>query len=177
MRKEVTELCAHCENEAQLQWDIEKDGFEAHCPYCGDKLMLCSECPDHGECDWDTESKMCHMCTEVRHAALRKDQLRKLAYERYKLDWCISHGVTMADIVERVKVYMLDDTEGRSFEEYVADSAYGMDRGGSMWVSYGEFISTEYLVPEYIKTLLRAEEYADYLKLEGNYGKHKGNPH
>lgn len=55
MTEDVYEYCPHCENEAVVKWDIEADGLQIYCPYCGKPLMLCSECPVRdGEesCDW-----------------------------------------------------------------------------------------------------------------------------
>jgi DNA-directed RNA polymerase subunit RPC12/RpoP len=57
----VTEVCPHCDREATIEWSIKKDGYKAHCPYCGKKLMLCSECTllDKG-CDWNSETDSCN---------------------------------------------------------------------------------------------------------------------
>jgi len=38
------EYCNVCEREIQLRWDINKDGFQAYCPVCGSRLMLCDAC-------------------------------------------------------------------------------------------------------------------------------------
>ena len=57
---EVTEMCPHCQNEVTVQWDVEKDGYELYCPYCGFPIMLCSMCDarDGKVCDWE-EIKGC----------------------------------------------------------------------------------------------------------------------
>lgn len=44
MKKEVVEVCPHCDSEVVMMWDIESDGYMAFCPYCGKRLMLCDEC-------------------------------------------------------------------------------------------------------------------------------------
>ena len=51
------EYCNVCENEIELHWDINRDGFQAYCPVCGSRLMLCDACTHrHGEacsdCDY-----------------------------------------------------------------------------------------------------------------------------
>lgn len=51
------EYCNVCGNEIELRWDINRDGFQAHCPVCGSRLMLCDACTHrHGEacndCDY-----------------------------------------------------------------------------------------------------------------------------
>ena len=38
------EYCDVCEREIELRWDINKDGFQAICPVCGSRLMLCDAC-------------------------------------------------------------------------------------------------------------------------------------
>ena len=60
----VTEYCSNCENEVTMNWDIKKQGYEAFCPVCGKRLMLCSECLDaednaHGMCDYDSDTDSC----------------------------------------------------------------------------------------------------------------------
>ena len=41
---DIVEQCPYCNNEVALHWDIEKDGYEVYCPYCGEPVMLCSIC-------------------------------------------------------------------------------------------------------------------------------------
>lgn len=44
------EICSVCMNEVELRWDINEDGFQAYCPVCGSRLMLCDACLHrHGE--------------------------------------------------------------------------------------------------------------------------------
>lgn len=38
------ELCSHCGHENELRWNLKDDGYQIHCAFCGEKLMLCSEC-------------------------------------------------------------------------------------------------------------------------------------
>lgn len=51
---EVTEWCPHCEHEVTVQWNIDDDGMQIYCPYCGKPIMLCSYCDvrDGGKCNW-----------------------------------------------------------------------------------------------------------------------------
>lgn len=51
-RPEVTEPCPHCDSEITVIWNPEEDGYQIHCPRCGEKMMLCSMCPMHDRCDW-----------------------------------------------------------------------------------------------------------------------------
>ncbi len=62
---EIIEYCSNCNREVDMIWDIERDGYKAYCPHCGELLMLCSECPHRHEgdvtaaCDFDGESDGC----------------------------------------------------------------------------------------------------------------------
>ena len=57
---QIVELCPHCNHEISLNWDIETDGYQVFCPYCGKPVMLCSMCDarDGAPCDWE-EGKGC----------------------------------------------------------------------------------------------------------------------
>lgn len=57
----VVEECPDCGNEAWLIWDVSWDGYLAHCPYCGYRMMLCNMCDvrDGGTCDWDEKTGEC----------------------------------------------------------------------------------------------------------------------
>lgn len=61
MMREEVEVCPHCMGENIIQWDVEKDGYQATCQHCGEKIMLCDAClhsddNPSGKCDWDEES-------------------------------------------------------------------------------------------------------------------------
>lgn len=43
-RNSVSEYCANCESEIQMRWDVVADGYQAYCPICGNRLILCDEC-------------------------------------------------------------------------------------------------------------------------------------
>ena len=58
----VTEMCPHCENEIDMRWDVGQMGYQAWCPVCGNRLMLCSECAD--PCDYDSTTDRCRMQNE-----------------------------------------------------------------------------------------------------------------
>lgn len=60
----LTECCPNCGKEASMLWNIAIDGYYAHCPYCGNRLMLCSECPatkGRTNCDYSSETDRCKM--------------------------------------------------------------------------------------------------------------------
>lgn len=60
MKREEVEICPYCMNENIVNWDVEKDGYEITCQYCGEKILLCDAClhsDDNkgGQCDWNDE--------------------------------------------------------------------------------------------------------------------------
>ena len=55
----VTEMCPHCEVEIDMRCDVGQMGYQAWCPVCGNRLMLCSECA--GQCDYDSTTDRCKM--------------------------------------------------------------------------------------------------------------------
>lgn len=59
----VYEYCPHCENDIEMIWNVDTDGFKAFCPHCGKRLMLCDACL-HQEgkqvtCDYCNETDKC----------------------------------------------------------------------------------------------------------------------
>lgn len=58
---EITELCPHCDTEVTMEWDVNERGYEAFCPVCGKKMMLCSMC-DCENCNWNAADDTCKMC-------------------------------------------------------------------------------------------------------------------
>lgn len=65
MNKTVVEYCSNCETEVEMKWDVERDGYKAFCPYCGNRLMLCDECQHRTggacteDCDYDSTTDTC----------------------------------------------------------------------------------------------------------------------
>ena len=65
LRTFITEWCAHCKNEVAMEWDVEMYGYEAYCPYCGKRLMICSECLGSGNaCDYNDGTNTCRLNRE-----------------------------------------------------------------------------------------------------------------
>lgn len=58
----VTEPCPHCGHEIEMRWDTDTLGFQAFCPVCGQRLMLCDECRHTDSpmlCDYSSETDRC----------------------------------------------------------------------------------------------------------------------
>ncbi len=63
----IVECCPHCDTENEIRWDIETEGYKAHCPHCGKPMLICSECMRASDnelqkCDW-SEGK-CFRCKQ-----------------------------------------------------------------------------------------------------------------
>lgn len=60
----VIEFCPNCLNEVEIVWNVDKYGYEAYCPKCGERLMLCSECErregSEWRCDYGGINGICH---------------------------------------------------------------------------------------------------------------------
>lgn len=59
--EEIMEICPHCSKCNDFLWNIEDDGYQAHCLYCGEKLLICSECPKKHDCSIDSKTGKCEM--------------------------------------------------------------------------------------------------------------------
>ena len=58
------EYCNVCEREIELRWSINQDGFQAICPVCGSRLMLCDACMHRSgelidDCDYISSLDQC----------------------------------------------------------------------------------------------------------------------
>lgn len=65
----VVETCPSCEYEIEMAWDVERMGYKAYCPVCGNRLMICSECLDiHGveHCDYCKATDTCRYNKEEK---------------------------------------------------------------------------------------------------------------
>ena len=89
----IVEVCPHCNREAYMRWNVEDDGYVAHCPYCGEPLLLCDECihrdgnDGDAPCNYCDETNGCYRCTEPIMLSSRKDEL---------LDSMIAHLTELA---------------------------------------------------------------------------------
>ena len=67
----VTEWCSNCESEIEMRWDTDTRGFEAFCPVCGERLVLCDEClhaednPPH-RCGTDEGQTVCWRLAQAK---------------------------------------------------------------------------------------------------------------
>lgn len=85
--------------------------------------------------------------------------IKKIAYEKYKLDWMLHHGYTLTDLMNELES-LRDDTDPINLLFIFWEEEYGF--GSEIWVCYQEFLDNEYLDEGYMKQLLTWEEYEKY---------------
>lgn len=86
--------------------------------------------------------------------------IKKIAYEKYKLDWMLHHGYKLSDLINELSVCMEEANEDLVVVFDVWESDYGF--GSEIWVSFEEFIDSEYRDEGYMQLLLTWEEYEKY---------------
>ena len=86
--------------------------------------------------------------------------IKKIAYEKYKLDWMLKHGYTLGNLIDELSYYMEEANEDIVIVFDVWESDYGF--GSEIWVGFAEFIDSEYQDKGYMKQLLNWEEYEKY---------------
>lgn len=91
--------------------------------------------------------------------------INRTTYERYQLDWMISHGHSLEELFSIMDgiwgddEYPDDHCPSDCFEDFESDTRFG----GELYVCYEEFLGAEYQNKAYVKTLLSPEEYIVYL--------------
>lgn len=93
--------------------------------------------------------------------------IQRTAYERYKLDWLMTHGFTLLDLMREINNYakeVCDDAETRDIITLFHGWEDECGFGSRIYACADEFLDSEYLMKRYIKKLLSKEEYALYLE-------------
>ena len=71
--------------------------------------------------------------------------LPKIAYERYRLVWMLSHQYSLSDLVRELEV-MQKETPDSSISELFAEWEFNRGFCSEIWPSYDEFVETEYVI-------------------------------
>lgn len=87
--------------------------------------------------------------------------IKKIAYEKYRLDWMIAHGHSITMLLRELENMRQEDPE-RNLLSLFDDWEYGFGFGGEVWACYDEFLETEYQNESYMKALLTDIEYELY---------------
>ena len=93
------------------------------------------------------------------------EQARQRIYELYQLDWLMSHGYSILDVVrgmtaEAIEADRLD--EGTDSIPEMVDLGINtwmesVGLGGACWACYDEFFDSEYQDASYIKSLVKRQ--------------------
>lgn len=91
MERVEVEVCPYCSNEISMRWNVERDGYQINCPFCGKKIMLCNACrhsDDNPEqkCDWSEEYNCFRKPKAVAFLTVLKQKLEKYYKDGIK-DW------------------------------------------------------------------------------------------
>lgn len=85
-----------------------------------------------------------------------RDNFRKKLYERFKYFWLADHGYSITDLVKGVMEYgeeSYGDTTFHPYEQLVEDFETECGFGSEIYPCYSEFITSEYLDRDFMKTL------------------------
>lgn len=91
---------------------------------------------------------------------ISKRNIRKLAYELYKIEWLAAISTEQKkNAVRDYYEYLTPETEYIPFKCYLEEFGYD----GDFYATFDEFIENEYQNKEYMKNLLSDKEYQLYL--------------
>lgn len=108
--------------------------------------------------------------SEPKKIPRTQEELFEYAYQRYKMDWLLSHGFTISDVLKSIADYLQDLNEScnyfkdDTFEKAIAEweNDVGL-AGGQIWACREEFRDEEYQDDSYMRRLLTKRTYAAYI--------------
>lgn len=91
----------------------------------------------------------------------------KIAYEKYKLDWMIGHDHTLEELIGHLDM-MQEEEDSTTVSSLYKDWEYGFGFGSEIWASHDEFMDYEFYDKDYMKALLKEDEWEAYIQyIEG----------
>lgn len=87
--------------------------------------------------------------------------ISKIAYEKYRIHWMLSHGYSLTELFHELELVQ-EENPDYSIDALFAHWEYGYGFRGEVWACYDEFMESEYLDEEYMKSLLSEFEYEMY---------------
>lgn len=92
-------------------------------------------------------------------------QARQRIYELYQLDWLMSHGYSLLDVVRGMVAEAIEvDREDDGIDSIKQNVECGIHTwmesvgiGGAFWVCYDEFFDYEYKDVSYVKSLVKRQ--------------------
>lgn len=64
-------------------------------------------------------------------------------YEQFKLQWMLSHGYTLCDLITALSEYQQDGYEDASIDHIFADWEFGCGFGSEIWPCFDEYLDSE----------------------------------
>lgn len=89
------------------------------------------------------------------------EEFRKKCYEKYQLNWMLSHGYSLQDLIDAMnEKYIEDDsreytTPGCYYEDVLDNDGFH----GELFHYYDAFLEKEYLDGKYMKSILTESEF------------------
>ena len=75
---------------------------------------------------------------------MKNDNSPATAYERFKLEWMLTHGYTLQDLVDELEKLREESPDLLSLHDIFADWEYGCGSGSEIWPCFEEFLDCEY---------------------------------
>lgn len=89
--------------------------------------------------------------------------ITQVAYEKYRLRWMMDHDYTLVDLMEELNK-MQEEWPDATVSQLFDDWEFGYGFGSEIWVSYDEFMETEFLNPYYMYSILTCSEFDAYVE-------------
>jgi hypothetical protein len=90
--------------------------------------------------------------------------IKRIAYEKYKLHWMLSHGYTLVDLIKEMQlcVEVIDEEDNIDLGSIFNDWEFNYGFGSEIWVCYEEFLENEYKDKEYMRAVLDDIDFKQY---------------
>ena len=74
---------------------------------------------------------------------------RRSAYEKYKLQWMVDHGLTLTDLIQQLQSMVDDDLGGSdvttSLQSLFEDWEFGIGFNGEIWACFDEYLDCDFM--------------------------------
>ncbi len=92
-------------------------------------------------------------------------KIRRMAFEKFKLFWCMKHGIDLDEILSEYEAYR-SEIEDLALPKDFLEELEGTGFRGELWPCYDEFLDTEYQEVGLMRIVLNPLEFRKYLEVE-----------
>lgn len=94
--------------------------------------------------------------------------ITRIAYEKYRLHWMLSHGYTLVDLIQEMQICIDETDEDKATDLNAIFKAWEFNHGfgSEIWACYEEFLENEYQDKEYMRTILDDVDFNQYCEEE-----------